>query len=91
MRDWCLVSLQHLHSNITCLVPSFTRYCQLGNSRAQSLSLKLMVANLFSQKIFPMIKVCIGPDRIVCAPKIAFISLPINLNMCFGCSKEPSP
>ena len=22
--------------------------------------------------------------------KIAFISLPINLNMCFGCSKEPS-
>ena len=26
--------------------------------------------------------------RIVCAPKIAFISLPINLNMCFGCSKE---
>ena len=28
--------------------------------------------------------------RIVCAPKIAFISLPINLNMCFGCSKEPS-
>ena len=28
--------------------------------------------------------------RIDCAPKIAFISLPINLNMCFGCSKEPS-
>ena len=28
--------------------------------------------------------------RIVCAPKIAFISLPINLNMCFGCSNEPS-
>ena len=28
--------------------------------------------------------------RIVCAPKIALISLPINLNMCFGCSKEPS-
>ena len=27
---------------------------------------------------------------IVCVPKIAFISLPINLNMCFGCSKEPS-
>ena len=24
----------------------------------------------------------IGP-RVVCAPKIAFISLPINLNMCF--------
>ena len=24
------------------------------------------------------------------APKIEFISLPINLNMCFGCSKEPS-
>ena len=22
--------------------------------------------------------------------KIAFISLPIHLNMCFGCSKEPS-
>ena len=28
--------------------------------------------------------------RIVCAPKIEFISLPINLKMCFGCSKEPS-
>ena len=28
--------------------------------------------------------------RIVCAPKIAFIFLPINLNMCFGCSKELS-
>ena len=28
--------------------------------------------------------------RIVCAPKIAFICLPININMCFGCSKEPS-
>ena len=28
--------------------------------------------------------------RIVCAPKIAFISVPINLNMCFGCSKVPS-
>ena len=28
--------------------------------------------------------------EIVCAPKIAFIPLPINLNMCFGCSKESS-
>ena len=28
--------------------------------------------------------------RIVCAPKIAFISLSINLSMCFGYSKEPS-
>ena len=28
--------------------------------------------------------------RIVCAPKIAFISLLINSNMCFVCSKEPS-
>ena len=28
--------------------------------------------------------------RIVCAQKIAFISLPINLNMCFVCSKGPS-
>ena len=28
--------------------------------------------------------------RIVCAPKIAFNSLPINFKMCFGCSKEPS-
>ena len=27
--------------------------------------------------------------RIVCASKIAFISLPINLNICFVCSKEP--
>ena len=25
---------------------------------------------------------------IVCAPKIAFTSLPINLNMCFGCSNN---
>ena len=25
-----------------------------------------------------------------CATKIALVSLPINLNMCFGCSKEPS-
>ena len=28
--------------------------------------------------------------RLVCTPIIAFISLPISLNMCFGCSKEPS-
>ena len=28
--------------------------------------------------------------RISCAPKIAFISLPINLNIWFRCSKEPS-
>ena len=28
--------------------------------------------------------------RIVCAHKIAFITLPINLNIRFGCSKEPS-
>ena len=30
--------------------------------------------------------------RIVCATKLVhvFISLPINLNRCFGCSKEPS-
>ena len=28
--------------------------------------------------------------RIVEATKITFISLPINLNMYFGCSKEPS-
>ena len=28
--------------------------------------------------------------RIVCAPKIVFISLPINSDMCFGCLKEPS-
>ena len=27
---------------------------------------------------------------IVCAPKIAFSSLPIKLNMCFGYSKERS-
>ena len=26
--------------------------------------------------------------RIVCAPKIAFISLPINLNMCLGAQKN---
>ena len=32
----------------------------------------------------------IGPDKDSFAPKIAFISLPINLNMCFGCSKELS-
>ena len=30
-----------------------------------------------------------GPDK-DSAPKIAFISLPISLNMCFGCSKEQS-
>ena len=30
----------------------------------------------------------IGQDKD--PPKIAFISLPINLNTCFGCSKEPS-
>ena len=35
-------------------------------------------------------KLFMGPDRIVCALKIALITLPINLNMCFGCSKEPS-
>ena len=29
-------------------------------------------------------------NLIVCAPKMAFISLPIDLNRCFGCSKEPS-
>ena len=30
----------------------------------------------------------IGPDKD--PTKIAIISLPINLTMCFGCSKEPS-
>ena len=30
------------------------------------------------------------PIRKVCAPKIAFISLPINLNIGFVCSKGPS-
>ena len=28
----------------------------------------------------------IGPDKEMCTPKIAFISLPINLNISFGCS-----
>ena len=32
----------------------------------------------------------IGPDKDSCALKIAFISLPINFNICFGWSKEPS-
>ena len=31
-----------------------------------------------------------GPDKDSLCTKIAFISLPISLNMCFGCSKEPS-
>ena len=32
----------------------------------------------------------IGPDKEFYLPKIAIIFLPINSNMCFGCSKEPS-
>ena len=35
--------------------------------------------------LYPQVQI-----RIVCAPKFAFISLSIHLNMCFGCSKEPS-
>ena len=30
----------------------------------------------------------IGPDKIFFLRKILIIFLPINLNMCFGCSKE---
>ena len=32
----------------------------------------------------------IDPDKEFYEPKIVMIFLPINLNMCFGCSKEPS-
>ena len=34
--------------------------------------------------------VIIGPVKQKCQPKIAIIFLSISLNMCFGCSKEPS-
>ena len=33
---------------------------------------------------------CIGQDKEFFEHKIIIIFLPINLNMCFGCSKEPS-
>ena len=32
----------------------------------------------------------IGPDKEIYEGKIVIIFLLINLNMCFGCSKEPS-
>ena len=32
--------------------------------------------------------IVIGPDKIVCAPKISFIFIPINLNMCFEYPKH---
>ena len=32
----------------------------------------------------------IGPDKEILFARILVIFLPINLNMCFGCSKEPS-
>ena len=32
----------------------------------------------------------IGPDKEIYLHKILIIFLPINLNMCFVCSKEPS-
>ena len=32
----------------------------------------------------------IDPDRKFCEPKIVIFFLPISLNMCFGCLKEPS-
>ena len=32
----------------------------------------------------------IGPDKDILLRKILIIFLLINLNMCFGCSKEPS-
>ena len=32
----------------------------------------------------------IGPDKQIFKHKIVIIFLPISLNMCFGCSKEPS-
>ena len=39
---------------------------------------------------FQYFPVCIGAVKQSFQRKIAIISLSINLNMCFGCSKEPS-
>ena len=41
-------------------------------------------------KITLLNHISIGPNRKFYLRKILIIFLPINLNMCFGCSKEPS-
>ena len=45
------------------------------------------------QTFVPMMNILmnpIGPDRVFYLRKILIIFLLINLNMCFGCLKEPS-
>ena len=81
-RRHCVVSLsKNINPSFVLVQPRKTR---------PFITERLLMGCKESNQTNKQKSLCIAMKIIVCAPKIAFISLPINVNLCFGCSKEPS-